>query len=78
MKPQTIADEIHLTIEEDNFSDLDEKMEAIELLASFECATSAIQCTMCDVVSGRYTCEYSGNDISRCEPCKGVGYIPLD
>ena len=77
MTPQTIADEIRCTIEDDNFDDLEEKIEAIELLTDFENSATTRACSMCDTIQGRFTDECTGADLGRCEPCKGIGYIAL-
>ena len=79
MNTKTIAAELRETIQDDYFDCLEDKMEALQLLADFESASGMRECSLCSIPGsqGRMLDECTGADMGRCEPCKGMGYIPL-
>lgn len=75
MNTKLIAAELRETIEDDCFDCLEDKLEALQLLADFETASGMRGCSLC--YRGRILDECTGSDMGRCEQCKGVGFVPL-
>jgi hypothetical protein len=74
MKKETIQDEIRDEIKEDNFDCLEDKLDKLELLITFELAHYARECSLCE--SGRLLNECDGSDVGKCGHCNGVGFVP--
>lgn len=79
MDTKLIAAELRETIEDDSFDCLEDKREAVQLLADFESASEMRECSLCSVPGsqGRTLDECTGADMGRCEHCKGLGFLPL-
>lgn len=79
MNTKSIVAELREIIEDDCFDCLEDKLETLQLLSDFEAASGMRECSLCYVPGsqGRMIDECTGADMGRCEPCKGVGFIPL-
>ncbi len=75
MKTDSIIEELEEKIDDDAFDDLEEKLETLLMLSAFRKASDMRECSLCLV--GRMLDECTGDDVGRCEHCKGIGYIPI-
>jgi len=80
MTAESIISELRDSIDNGAFDCLDDKMEALELLADFEASGEMRECSLCSLPGsqGRLLDECTGADLGRCEPCKGLGVVPLN
>ena len=80
MNTKPIIEELRDKIDEDLFDDLEEKLETLHLLADFESASGARECSLCSIPGsqGRILDECTGEDTGRCEHCKGIGFLPIN
>jgi len=79
MNAESIISELRDTIDENFFESLEDTMEMLELLIAFEASNEMRECSLCSLPGsqGRLLDECTGADMGRCEPCKGLGFVPL-
>jgi len=79
-KAESIISELREWIDGDAFDCLEDKMEALELLADFDASGEMRECSLCSLPGsqGRLLDECTGADMGRCEPCKGLGFVPVN